>query len=139
MCKRGEIHVSMWLSLGVSGVALICAVRVSTSSRHFFPSLHALMAIMVFNICVQVIHGVAEQLLWTVPFYLVWIMLLPTSVVAAFGLAVSLITTSLAESHTVIPANYMLSLAAALVVHFAKEQLRPVSYTHLTLPTKRIV
>ena len=128
MYNRGEIHVSMWLSLGVSGVALICAVRVSTSSRHFFPSLHALMAIMVFNICVQVIHGVAEQLLWTVPFYLVWIMLLPTSVVAAFGLAVSLITTSLAESHTVIPANYMLSLAAALVVHFAKEQLRQHLY-----------
>jgi len=32
MYNRGEIHVSMWLSLGVSGVALICAVRVSSSS-----------------------------------------------------------------------------------------------------------
>lgn len=124
MVNRGEPHLLMWSSLGLTCVALIFTARLSSSSRHLFPMLHALMAVMVLNICVQVIHGRAEQLLWTLPFYLIWIMLLRTTVVATFGMITTLLTTLLAESHPIIPANYMLALSSALVVHFAKEQLR---------------
>lgn len=122
--SRGEPHSMMWLSLFVTCIALMLAARLPPSSRHLFRMLHGLMAIMVLNICLQVIHGAGEQLLWTLPFYLIWIMLLPTAVVAFFGMAISFATVSLAEQHTPIPANYMLALASALVVHFAKEQLR---------------
>ena len=124
MYNRGETHSQMWLSLAFSCLALILFTRLSLSSRHLFNAVHVLMAIMVLNICVQVIHGISEQLLWTLPFYLIWIMLLPTMVVAVFGLVVSLVTTFLAENHTLIPAHYMLALSSAIVVHFAKEQLR---------------
>ena len=124
MYNRGETHSQMWLSLAFSCLALILFTRLSPSSRHLFNAVHVLMAIMVLNICVQVTHGISEQLLWTLPFYLIWIMLLPTTVVAVFGLVVSLVTTFLAENHTPIPANYMLALSSAMVVHFAKEQLR---------------
>ena len=124
MYNRGEPHSEMWLSLILSFIALIATTRLSISSRHLFTGLHMLMTIMVLNICVQVIHGSSEQLLWTLPFYLLWIMLLPTTLVALVGFAISIATTSLADGHTAIPANYMLALATALVVHFAKVQLR---------------
>ena len=123
MCNRGETHIAMWLSLAFSCVALILATRLSPSSRHFFIALHALMGIMVLNICLQVVHGIGQQLVWILPFYLIWIMLLPTTLVAIFGTAVSLITTFLADDHSLEPANYMLGLASAIVIHFAKEQL----------------
>lgn len=127
--NRDEPHSTMWLSLAVTCIALMLTARLPPSSRHLFPALHGLMAIMVLNICLQVIHGASEQLLWTLPFYLIWIMLLPTTVVAVVGMAITLATTSLAEQHTPIPANYMLALASALVVHFAKEQL--LEHLHL--------
>jgi diguanylate cyclase (GGDEF)-like protein len=120
--RRNEPHISIWLSLGFCALALALAWRVPTSSRHLISTLHALMAIMVIHICLQVVHGVSALLLWTLPFYLIWIMLLPTLLVAVVGLATSLVTTVLAENHPVVPANYMLALAAALVVHFGKEQ-----------------
>ncbi|EHQ58564.1 diguanylate cyclase (GGDEF) domain-containing protein [gamma proteobacterium HIMB55] len=127
--NRGEPHIEMWLTLAPSCVALIAAARLSPSSRHLFAGLHLLMAIMVLTICVQVVHGIRELLLWTLPFYLIWIMMLPTTVVAIFGLTVSLITTFLADDHSPVPTNYMLALASAMVVHFAKEQLR--NHLHL--------
>ena len=122
--NRSEPHFSMWFSLGVTVLALIVVWRVPTSSHHLVPSLHTLMAIMVLNLCVQVVHGVSSLLLWTLPFYLIWIMFLPTFLVAAAGVAVSVVTTHLADNHPVVPANYMLALASALVVHFGKEQVK---------------
>ena len=129
MYNRGEPHNEMWLSLALSCVALIAVARLSPSSRHLFTGLHVLMAIMVLNICVQVVHGISELLVWTLPFYLIWIMMLPTTLVAIFSTAVSLVTTLLADNHSPVPANYMLALASAMVVHFAKEQLR--NHLHL--------
>ena len=114
----------MWISLSVTVVALVMAWRVPTSSRHLIPTLHALMAVMVLNICIQVVHGASALLVWTLPFYLIWIMLLPTVFVAVAGVAVSVVTTYLADNHPVVPANYMLALASALVVHFGKEQVK---------------
>lgn len=122
--NRGEPDLSMWISLSVTVVALVMAWRVPTSSRHLIPTLHALMAVMVLNICIQVVHGASALLLWTLPFYLIWIMLLPTVLVAVAGVAVSVVTTYLADNHPVVPANYMLALASALVVHFGKEQVK---------------
>ena len=122
--NRGEPHLSMWISLSLTFVALVMAWRVPTSSRHLIPTLHTLMAVMVLNICIQVVHGASALLVWTLPFYLIWIMLLPTVLVAVAGVAVSLVTTYLADNHPVVPANYMLALASALVVHFGKEQVK---------------
>ena len=51
--NRGEPHLSMW---SVTVVALVMAWRVPTSSRHLIPSLHALMMVMVLNICIQVVQ-----------------------------------------------------------------------------------
>lgn len=122
--NRGEPHLSMWISLSVTLVALVMAWRVPSSSRHLIPTLHVLMALMVLNICIQVVHGASALLIWTLPFYLIWITLLPTVLVAIAGVTVSLVTTYLADNHHVIPANYMLALATALVMHFGKEQLQ---------------
>ena len=122
--NRGEPHLSMWISLSLTFVALVMAWRVPTSSRHLIPTLHTLMAVMVLNICIQVVHGASALLVWTLPFYLIWIMLLPTVLVAVAGVAVSVVTTYLADNHPVVPANYMLALASALVVHFGKEQVK---------------
>ena len=118
--NRSEPHFSMWFSLGVTVIVLIVVWRVPTSSHHLVPSLHTLMAIMVLNLCVQVVHGVSALLLWTLPFYLIWIIFVPTVLVAVAGVA----TTYLADNHPVVPANYMLALASALVVHFGKEQAK---------------
>jgi len=82
------------------------------------------MAVMVLNICIQVVHGASALLVWTLPFYLIWIMLLPTVLVAIAGVAVSVVTTYLADNHPVVPSNYMLALASAVVVHFGKEQVK---------------
>ena len=79
---------------------------------------------MVLNICIQVVHGASALLVWTLPFYLIWITLLPTVLVAIAGVTVSLVTTYLADNHQIVPANYMLALATALVVHFGKEQVQ---------------
>lgn len=122
--NRGELHLSMWISLGVTVVVLALVWRVPTSSRHLIPSLHALMMVMVLNISIQVVHGASALLVWTLPFYLIWITLLPTVLVAIAGVSVSLVTTYLADNHPVVPANYMLALASALVVYFGKEQLQ---------------
>ena len=122
--NRGEVHLSMWVSLGVTVVVLALVWRVPTSSRHLIPGLHALMAVMVLNICIHVVHGASALLVWTLPFYLIWITLLPTVLVAIAGVSVSLVTTYLADNHPVVPANYMLALATALVVHFGKEQVQ---------------
>lgn len=122
--NRGEPHLLMWISLSLTLVALVMAWRVPTSSRHLIPTLHVLMALMVLNICIQVVHGASALLIWTLPFYLIWITLLPTVLVAIAGVTVSLVTTYLADNHQVIPANYMLALATALVMHFGKEQVQ---------------
>ena len=122
--NRGESHISMWLALFGTVLALAVAWRVPSGSRHLLHVLHALMTVMVANICIQVVHGASELLLWTLPFFLIWITLLPTILVAVVGMAVVLVTTYLADNHPVVPANYMLALAVALVVHFGKEQLK---------------
>ena len=49
---------------------------------------------------------------------------LPTVLVAIAGVAVSVVTTYLADNHPVVPSNYMLALASAVVVHFGKEQVK---------------
>jgi len=111
-------------SLSLTVVALALVWRVPISSRHLIPTLHAVMAVMVLNICIQVVHGASALLVWTLPFYLIWIMLLPTVLVAIAGVAVSVVTTYLADNHPVVPSNYMLALASAVVVHFGKEQVK---------------
>ena len=52
--RRGEPHIEMWLSLMAATLTLILVWRVPSSSRHMVTSLHALMAMMVANISVQV-------------------------------------------------------------------------------------
>jgi len=111
-------------SLSLTVVALALVWRVPISSRHLIPTLHAVMAVMVLNICIQVVHGASALLVWTLPFCLIWIMLLPTVLVAIAGVAVSVVTTYLADNHPVVPSNYMLALASAVVVHFGKEQVK---------------
>jgi diguanylate cyclase (GGDEF)-like protein len=105
-------------------LALILVWRVPTSSRHMVTSLHVLMAIMVANISVQVVHGVHYQLMCVLPFYLIWIGLLPTLVVALGAVLVTSITVALAGDNPLIPENVMLAVATCMVVHFAKVQVR---------------
>lgn len=122
--RRDEPHIEMWLSLMAATLALILVWRVPTSSRHMVTSLHVLMAIMVANISVQVVHGVNYQLMCVLPFYLIWIGLLPTLVVALGAVLVTSITVALAGENPLIPENVMLAVATCMVVHFAKVQVR---------------
>ncbi|NCG06935.1 MAG: diguanylate cyclase [Gammaproteobacteria bacterium] len=82
------------------------------------------MAVMVVNISVQVIHGIHYQLMCALPFYLIWIGLLPTVIVALGAAAVTLLTVALSEGNPLIPENVMLALSSGIVVHFAKVQVR---------------
>ena len=122
--RRGEPHIEMWLSLIAATLTLILIWRVPSSSRHMVTSPHMLMAIMVANISVQVVHGVHYQLMCVLPFYLVWIGLLPTLVVALGAVLVTSITVALAGENPLIPENLMLAVATCMVVHFAKVQVR---------------
>lgn len=121
--RRGEPHIEMWLSLIFSTLALFAVWQIRSTSRHTMVSLHILMLIMVFNINVQVVHGIHYQLMCTLPFYLIWIGLLPTFVVAAGAVAITALTIFLASGHVLIPENMMLAIASGLVVHFAKVQV----------------
>lgn len=122
--RRGEPHIEMWLSLIAATLTLILIWRVPSSSRHMVTSPHMLMAIMVANISVLVVHGVHYQLMCVLPFYLVWIGLLPTLVVALGAVLVTSITVALAGENPLIPENVMLAVATCMVVHFAKVQVR---------------
>ena len=122
--NRGETHVWVWLSLGASMVVAAMASRVPASSRHLMTAMNGLIVAMLLNIHVQVVHGVAVLIMWSVPFYLFWIMLYPTVLVAIVGLLISGVSIYLAPDHQVIPPNYMLALAAACVAHFAKQALK---------------
>ena len=122
--RRGEPHIEMWLSLVAATLTLILVWRVPSSSRHMVTSLHALMAMMVANISVQVVHGIHYQLMCVLPFYLIWIGLLPTLVVAVGAVLVTSITVALAGESLLIPENIMLAVATSMVVHFAKVQVR---------------
>ena len=122
--RRGEPHIEMWLSLIFAAFVLLTVWQVRSTSRHMTASLHILMLVMVFNINVQVVHGVHYQLMCTLPFYLVWIGLLPTQLVAAGAVAITALTVSLTSGHVLIPENVMLAISSGLVVHFAKEQVR---------------
>lgn len=122
--RRGEPHIEMWLSLVFAALALLIVWQIRPTSRHMITSLHTLMLIMVFNINVQVVHGVHYQLMCTLPFYLIWIGLLPTVAVAAGAIAITALTVSLASGHVLIPENVMLAMSSGLVVHFAKIQVR---------------
>lgn len=122
--RREEPHIEMWLSLLAATLTLIFVWRVPSSSRHMVTSLHVLMAMMVANISVQVIHGIHYQLMCVLPFYLIWIGLLPTVLVALGGVLVTSITILLAGENPLIPENVMLAIATCMVVHFAKVQVR---------------
>lgn len=124
LINREEGHISMWISLGIASAVLAITWRVPPSSQYLIVRLHGLMAVMVINICVQVVHGASSLLLWTLPFYLIWITLLPTSLVAIIAAVVSAVTTWLAENHPIVPANYMLGLSVVLVVHLGKEHIK---------------
>jgi len=122
--RRGEPHIEMWLSLIAATLTMILVWRVPTSSRHMFIGLHVLMATMVVNISVQVVHGAHYQLMCVLPFYLIWIGLLPTVVVGVGAVLVTSITVALAGESPLIPENVMLAVATCIVVHFAKVQVR---------------
>ncbi|HCG95738.1 MAG TPA: hypothetical protein DEX20_08960 [Halieaceae bacterium] len=122
--NRAELHVEMWFSLIFATATLFVVSQIRSTSRHMMSSLHLLMAIMVFNISVQVVHGIDYQLMCVLPFYLIWIGLLPTLVVVVGCLAATSLTVALAPENPLIPENVMLAISAGIVVHFAKEQLR---------------
>lgn len=141
----GEQRLVPWLLLCCSGVALFLAGQIPVSSSRLFTALQVLMGLMVLQICAQVILGHMDQRVWALPYYLIWIMLIPTRVVVVGGLTIGVGTAYIAGAQ-IIPANYILALAAVMVVHFAKiqlvEQLRlaardPLTGAHnrLFLPT----
>lgn len=124
--KRGEDH---FLVCGVlTAVCLTAAIlvsRVPEGSKHLMTSVNALMILLVAAICFQVVHGgVSAILVWTLPFFLIWVSFLPTLPVVLAGVICSFLTVSLAPAHTVIPENLLLALASILVVHFGKQQVR---------------
>ena len=122
--NRKEPHFEIWASLIIATVTLCFVWRIRSTSRHMVTGLHLLMAVMVVNISVQVIHGIHYQLMCALPFYLIWIGLLPTVIVALGATAVTLLTVALSEGNPLIPENVMLALSSGIVVHFAKAQVR---------------
>ena len=124
MINRGETHVLMFLSFGASTVFLVVAAQVAASSRHLMTTLNVLIIAMLLNIHIQVLHGVSPLIVWSVPFYLIWILIYPTWLVAIVGCLISGTFIHFAPDHPVIGANWMLALATACVTHFAKQALK---------------
>ena len=124
LINRNELHVAMWVCLSLLAVALVVVSQITASSRHLIISLHALMATVTFNIHALVLHGVSPLIVWVIPFYALWIILLPTLLVAVVGLLITGTVIHLAPDHPIIPANFMLALAVAFVAHFAKKALK---------------
>ena len=141
LAVSGEQRLAPWLLLCGCGLALFLAGRIPVSSSRLFTALHALMGVMTLQICSQVIFGHLEQRVWVLPYYLIWIMLIPTRVVVTGGLTIGVSTAYIAGAE-IIPANYILALAAGLVVHFVKiqlvEQLRLATRDPLTGAHNRI-
>jgi hypothetical protein len=50
MIDRNETHVSIYLSFGVSLIALVVASQVAASSRHLMTALNAVIVAMLLNI-----------------------------------------------------------------------------------------
>ena len=124
LINRGETHVSMFLSFGASIVALVVAAQVKASSRHLMTILNGLMVTMMLNIHIQVLHGVSPLIVWSIPFYLIWILIYPTVLVAIAGCLISGTFIHFAPDHQVVGPNWMLALATACVAHFAKQALQ---------------
>ena len=124
MINRGEPHVAMWLSLGGTILVLVLAAQIPASSRHLMATLNALIAVMLLTIHTHVVHGVSALIVWSIPFYLIWIILYPTFLVTIVGLLISGTAIHFAPDHPVIPSNFMLALSAACVAHFAKLALK---------------
>ena len=85
MINRNEVHGSMWLSVGVSIFFLAVAAQVTVSSRHLMTTLNILIIAMLLNIHIQVLHGISPLIVWSIPFYLIWILIYPTVLVAIVG------------------------------------------------------
>jgi diguanylate cyclase (GGDEF)-like protein len=124
MIDRNETHVSIYLSFGVSLIALVVASQVAASSRHLMTALNAVIVAMLLNIHIQVLHGISALIVWSIPFYLIWILIYPTLLVLIVGILLSGTFIHFASDHPVIGPNWMLALATAVVAHFAKLALR---------------
>ena len=123
LAVNDERHLLPWAYLFACTVALFLTSRVPASSSKLFIALQILMGAMVLQISLQVMHGNIEQRVWVIPFYLIWMMLIPTKIVVMIGLTVAAGTAYIAGLQTVILANYTLAFAAVIVVHFVKLQL----------------
>ena len=124
MINRNEVHGSMWLSVGVSIFFLAVAAQVTVSSRHLMTTLNILIIAMLLNIHIQVLHGISPLIVWSIPFYLIWILIYPTVLVAIVGCLLTGTFIHFSPDHPVIGANWMLALTTACVAHFAKQALR---------------
>jgi predicted signal transduction protein with EAL and GGDEF domain len=114
----------MWLSVGVSIFFLAVAAQVTVSSRHLMTTLNILIIAMLLNIHIQVLHGISPLIVWSIPFYLIWILIYPTVLVAIVGCLLTGMFIHFSPDHPVIGANWKLALTTACVAHFAKQALR---------------
>lgn len=131
LIESGDDRLILWLLNAICLAAITLSWRTAASSPRFFLALNCLMAVMVTTSSVAVTYGYPEQRVWGIPFYLIWILLLPTKVVVLGALTVTGVTAHFAGLQPV-PENILLGIASAIVVHFAKKQISD----HLRLATQ---
>ncbi len=137
LISGSAVHFLRMHALGAVSLLILLAQVVVVSSAWFssnqqrYSALiqHLLVITMIVGLSGQAALGHAQHLVWTIPLYLAWILVLPTFIVALIGLTMVLLVTLINPAHEVAPANLLLALAGSVLTHSLKLQVIRLSAT----------
>ena len=137
LISGSAVHFFRMHALGPVSLLILLAQVVVVSSAWFSSNQqrysariqHLLVITMIVGLSGQAVLGHAQHLVWTIPLYLAWILVLPTFIVALIGLTMVLLVTLINPAHEVAPANLLLALAGSVLTHSLKLQVIRLSAT----------
>lgn len=137
LISGSAVHFLRMHALGAVSLLILLAQVVVVSSAWFSSNQqrysariqHLLVITMIVGLSGQAALGHAQHLVWTIPLYLAWILVLPTFIVALIGLTMVLLVTLINPAHEVAPANLLLALAGSVLTHSLKLQVIRLSAT----------
>lgn len=137
LISGSAVHFLRMHALGAVSLLIFLAQVVVVSSAWFSSNQqrysariqHLLVITMIVGLSGQAALGHAQHLVWTIPLYLAWILVLPTFIVALIGLTMVLLVTLINPAHEVAPANLLLALAGSVLTHSLKLQVIRLSAT----------
>lgn len=127
---RNHALESLSLSILLAQVLAVSAGWLSLEQKRYNARIqHLLVITMILGLSGQAALGHPQHLAWTIPLYLIWILVLPTFRVVFVGLTITFVVTLINPSHQVEPVNLLLALAGAVLIHSTKMQVLKLSAT----------